>query len=275
MTDAGFPEAALQAYVDGRLDPAAAAQVAAWLASNPAPAAQVAAWRLQKAAIVEAFTHITDEPVPPRLLDAAAGPARPGTPRTPAGIVQASRKSMRPRGRTSLALAAMLLLGVGIGRLFDAPTSQREPVAPRIDDALAREAAAAHAVYAPEIRHPVEVAASDEAHLVAWLSKRLGRKLPLPRLDAGGFELLGGRLLPGEHGLAAQLMYQDGAGRRLTLYVRVEGEAATDTAFRFAEQGSLRVFHWVDGGLGYALSGDLGRDELQALATTVHRQIGS
>ena len=51
----------------------------------------------------------------------------------------------------------------------------------------ARRAAVAHVVYSPEVRHPVEVAADQEAHLVAWLSKRLGTPLKIPRLDALGF----------------------------------------------------------------------------------------
>lgn len=65
----------------------------------------------------------------------------------------------------------------------------------------------------------MEVAADQEAHLVAWLSKRLGTPLKVPRLDTLGFGLVGGRLLPGDQGPVAQFMYQDGQGQRLTLYV--------------------------------------------------------
>jgi anti-sigma factor RsiW len=70
-------------------------------------------------------------------------------------------------------------------------------------------------------------------------------------------------------------MYQDATGRRLTLYIRVEPSAAPATAFRFSEQGTLRVFHWIDGSLGYALSGEFDREELLSIATRVHRQIAS
>jgi len=48
---------------------------------------------------------------------------------------------------------------------------------------------------------------------------------------------------------------------------------ATDTAFRFAQQGATNVFYWVDGPLGYALAGDVGRDELSAVAQGVYRQL--
>ena len=40
---------------------------------------------------------------------------------------------------------------------------------------FARQAVLAHVVYSPEVRHPVEVRAAQQEHLVQWLSKRLGR----------------------------------------------------------------------------------------------------
>jgi len=51
------------------------------------------------------------------------------------------------------------------------------------------------------------------------LSKRLNRTLTIPSLHEYGFELVGGRLLPGEDGPAAQFMYQNANGERLTLYM--------------------------------------------------------
>src|SRR5204863_1436 len=81
---------------------------------------------------------------------------------------------------------------------------------------LARRAAVAHAVYSPEVRHPVEVGADDEQHLLTWLSKRLGAKVRAPKLDEVGMSLVGGRLLPGDSGPVAQFMYQSQNGRRAT-----------------------------------------------------------
>ena len=76
------------------------------------------------------------------------------------------------------------------------------------------DALAAHRTFAVEVRHPVEVDAAQEAHLVQWLSKRLGRPLVVPDLSATGYRLMGGRLLPAGSGAAAQLMYENGAGDR-------------------------------------------------------------
>jgi anti-sigma factor RsiW len=136
--------------------------------------------------------------------------------------------------------------------------------------------ALAHAAYVPEVRHPVEVAGSDEQHLVAWLSKRLGASVRAPSLVSDGYRLLGGRLLPpaGEEGSApvALFMYESAQGRRLSLLVRREPSGSA-TAFRFAQQGATNVFYWIDGPLGYALAGEIGRDELSTVAQSVYRQL--
>ena len=89
-----------------------------------------------------------------------------------------------------------------------------------------------------------------------------------------GFELVGGRLLPGESGARAQFMYQNAAGLRITLYLgALNGAGADETAFRLYADGPVPAFYWLDQGFGYALSGSLGRDALLALATAVHQQL--
>ncbi len=105
-----------------------------------------------------------------------------------------------------------------------------------------------------------------------WLSKRLGSALVIPKLGAQGFFLVGGRLLPGNQGPAAQIMYQDKTGTRLTLYVLQE-TGNPETAFRFANEGKVSVFYWLDGPFGYALSGELPRERLLAIAETSYRQL--
>jgi len=134
-------------------------------------------------------------------------------------------------------------------------------------------AARAHAVYVTEVRHPVEVDASQQEHLVAWLSKRLGTSLRVPILAEEGYSLLGGRLLPGPDGAVAQFMYQDSSGARLTLYVSHRANVESPTAFRFAQEGKVSVFYWIDRDFGYALSGDVDRPALARVANVVYRQL--
>jgi anti-sigma factor RsiW len=97
--------------------------------------------------------------------------------------------------------------------------------------------------------------------------------LRIPELNALGYALVGGRLLPGDRGPAAQFMYQDARGQRLTLYVRTNVEETRETAFRFAQDKNVGVFYWLDNRLGYALSGEVDKSELLRVATAVHRQL--
>lgn len=172
--------------------------------------------------------------------------------------------------------AAILAAGIAIGLAMpyawkgapEPPAAAAAAPAP-----LSARAARAHLVYAAEVRHPVEVDATQQDHLVAWLSKRLGTKLKVPVLADEGYELLGGRLLPGPDGPVAQFMYQEATGRRLTLYVSARSKSDGPTAFRFAQEGPVAVFYWIDGNWGYALSGEIDKPALSRISTSVYRQL--
>ena len=70
-------------------------------------------------------------------------------------------------------------------------------------------------------------------------------------------------------------MYHDVSGQRLTLYVSTENTSNRDTAFRFAQEGAVNVFYWIDGKFGYALSAGISKDELARIATAVYDQFQS
>lgn len=243
-------EAELQAYVDGQLSPGRAVDVAQHLAQHEEDAQRVAAYRRQNENLQLAYAALLAEAVPARM--------QPG----------ARRWWQLPMQRYAIAAALMAVSGIAGWQLHATVGGERTQTV-----YLARVAAVAHAVYSPEVRHPVEVGADQEAHLVNWLSKRLGTGLKIPHLAEQGYTLVGGRLLPGERGPAAQFMYQDGKGQRLTLYVRVSKEVREQTAFRFAQENNVGVFYWLDGRLGYALSGETDRAELLRVADAVYRQL--
>jgi anti-sigma factor RsiW len=253
----------LHALVDGRLSPAEAAQLRERLASDPQQQATMNAWTAQREALRRAFDTPELDTTPAPLLAAAER-------------AQELRNSAMHWTRWA-GMAASVLLAFGMGWLANIEYGHRFGASPAAQ--FARQAAVAYVVYQPEVRHPVEVTAAQQEHLVQWLSKRLGRKLKVPDLHAQGFELLGGRLLPGDTGARAQFMYQDAAGRRLTLYlgaVKDGGKMDTkETAFRFFEEGGVPAFYWVDQGFGCALSGSLPRGTLLELARIAYEQIES
>jgi anti-sigma factor RsiW len=137
--------------------------------------------------------------------------------------------------------------------------------------AMVKQAALAHVVYTPEMLHPVEVGKDQEEHLVKWLSKRLGASAKPPHLGNVGYELMGGRLLPGNQGPAAQFMYQDARGMRLTLYLSNKPADKGEAAFRYAQEGKISVFYWIDNDMSYALSGEMEKADLLHIANAVYQ----
>jgi anti-sigma factor RsiW len=239
-------EAELHAYVDGAVTGSVRAEMETFLASHPEEAERVQAYIEQNAMLRALHSHVLDEPVPASLL----------APRSP--------------GRWRYAAAAgVFAIGLGLGWLIRGIFAVPQVVPP----SLARQAAIAHAVYAPEIRHPVEVKADEEDHLVRWLSRRLGASLKAPKLSPLGYELVGGRLLSGPQGPVAHFMYQDSRGQRLTLYVSRQKGDPRDTAFRFSQEDRVSVFYWVERDFGYALSGEMRRDQLFKVADVVYKQL--
>lgn len=240
----------LHALIDRHLTPQQVVEAEQRLAHHPDEAARVRDWRLQKEALHAAFDGWLETPVPAHLQRAA-------------------RRTPQWRYGMAAALAGLLLGGVvGYSVRGMWPASTERSYATK----LRTQATLAHVTYSPEVRHPVEVAASQEAHLVQWLSKRLGHAVAIPHLQAQGFELVGGRLLPAGPAPAAQFMYQNTRQQRLTLYVR-PAEGNRETTFRFAREGAVSVFYWVDGPFGYALSGSMPREELLAVAEAAYHQL--
>ena len=267
-------EAELQAYVDRQLTPERQREIEAYLARRPEEAQRVDSYLAQKRELRALFNPVLEEPLPQRLRLAA----RPRTPwymqRMAAGIAIAVVSGVAGWG-----LRGGLGTEPGGGMV-----AQRTPSAITVASAtgFAQRAAIAHAVYSPDVRRAVEVGADHEDQLVAWLSKRMGSPMNPPHLQALGYALDGGRLLPGDKGPVAQFMYHDNAGAKLTLYVSNEitglGAAAPsqknqETAFRFAQEGSVNVFYWVNGPFGYAISADADKAELARVSGEVYRQL--
>lgn len=242
----------LNAYVDDQLDPQRRALVESYLAENPEAAEKVRAYRQQNDALHALFDPVLAE--------------------QPISLV-VNRNTSRFRFPHYSAIAATLVVGVFGGWLAGSMPHGDRAKTLHVSTDLPHMAAMAHVVYTPEVLHPVEVGADQEEHLAKWLTKRLGTPVHAPHLQAVGFKLEGGRLLPGAQGPAAQFMYQNDEGRRLTLYLRSDLQNTEESSFRYVKEGNVGVFYWVDGPLACALSGDFERETLLSLAQTVYHDL--
>ncbi|MDO8458971.1 MAG: anti-sigma factor [Burkholderiaceae bacterium] len=262
----------IHALVDGQLSPQEAARLQARLTLDPVAQVTVEKWRQQRAALKSLHGHILSEALPATLTTTATQSA-------------ASQQALNQWWRWG-GIAAGVMMTFGVGWFSNAAWhGESQALAPTaaVVKALsardfARQASLAHAVYAPEARHPVEVAAAEQEHLIQWLSKRLGKPLKVPNLTAQGYQLVGGRLLPGDAGARAQFMFQKESGARITLYLGAvdkapTGAAVAETGFNFASEGAISSFYWIDQGFGYALVGPVPRDSLMKLAQAVYQQL--
>lgn len=265
MTDRPSPlsDTDLHAYVDDRLDGDRRAEIEALLAGDPDNRSLVEDYKAQTAALHDLFDGVLDEPVPAALAESAT-----------AALAGGPRRHRRSLIASLAAAVALFLVGGGVGWFAHVAVVGDGP-GPAVNAPLkvAEWALNAHVLYAPEVRHPVEVVAAEEAHLVAWLTKRLGGQVRAPRLAEIGYSLVGGRLLPSPGGPAAQFMYQNAEGGRLTLYVSSGRQGNRETAFRYVEEGPVGAFYWIDGPFGYALVGEIEKDDLLRGARLVYDQL--
>jgi len=263
----------LHALVDTQGTADALAGLQLRLTQDPDAQQRLAQWQWQREQLRQLYCDVLQEPVPQALQGAARQAA--------------SARQTSAHWRHLGGMAASVVLAFGVGWLShsswqNAPASftpSSVMVRAQLEHNFVRQASVAHRVYTPELKHPVEVAAQDQTHLVQWLSKRLSKPLKVPDLNAQGFELVGGRLLPGDSGARAQFMFQNAAALRVTLYLGALNQGAApglsgqETSFRFETQNGTPSFYWVDQGFGYALTGQLPKEELLKLAEAVYRQL--
>lgn len=263
----------LHAYVDGQLSEEDSILVERYLDLHSEDAAFVADLKAQRERLKTLFDNTLHEPIPERL-----------SPHRLAKTIDDQSKAKELRNPTLLrklndfrwqSVAAVLSIFIfgnisgwlGHQTLIASQTStQKRP--------MVRQALDAHTTYAVEVLHPVEVSGKDEGHLVAWLSKRLQIPVKAPKLKQSGYHLVGGRLLPRNDGVAAQLMYEDQTGKRITLYL-IRNKKAETSAFRFASEKNMNAFYWLDHDVSYVLVGNITKEALSPLAKNIYSQMAS
>jgi len=224
----------LQAELDGELEPARIAGLAAHVAACPA----CAATRQELGALSRQLRGaMAYHPAPDRLRAAVrtrlgAPPAGPPRWRAPAAGFAAG-----------FALAACLALVVVLPRQGDAPVD---------------ELVASH-IRALQATHLLDVASTDQHTVKPWFDGRLDFAPPVRDLAADGFVLEGGRLDYLDGRPVAALVYRR-ARHVLNLFIwpTAEGDAPPGAS---TTQGYIAL-RWTEAGMRHAVVSDLNRAEL-------------
>jgi anti-sigma factor RsiW len=211
----------LQRYVDGELSTEQYLKIRDKVCESPELRRRLEAYQQITSLVSGLNRGVLSEPVPDRLqLDV--------------------KTFVRPQ---LIALAASLMV-LCVGALLGWQQYSNTVNVDRLK--LIDNAVVAHDLYATEVLHPVEVGSDQSEHLQKWLGKRIGQKFNLPSLEMDNYQLVGGRILPGDkyspHGL---LMYEKKNGERISVYITRTGNQK-HTSTLYEERDGYAVFYWVD-----------------------------
>jgi anti-sigma factor RsiW len=241
---------ALNAYADGELDASDRAGVEKLLSDDLETRQAMDIIRRQNAALHAAFDGVLDEPVPADIL-ATINNERP----------------WRLPPYAAIAASLLLIVAGGLGGWFFA----HETRTPQSFD-LAQVALVAHEVYSVDLKHPVEIAASDKDQLQTWLSRRIGVKVKIPDMTADGYQFMGGRLLAASTEPAGQLMYEAADKGRLTIFFGTN-PSGKEEGLRVLHKGKLISCYWQERDFAFAVTGDMPLDDMMRIAKDVYEQV--
>jgi anti-sigma factor RsiW len=250
MTVSEIQEEDLHAFVDGQLPKGRCAAVLAYLGRHPQEIARIAAYAEQKEDLrrrLEAIEPQSDDATTAELQQALAD--------------RLSSPGYREWLRRVAAMAGLLVIGWWSNSFY------QQHLAERLPDVVV-EAAQAHQIFGPDVNRPVELTAAFRTDMAAWFSSRLGKVVEIPSLRPAGLRLVGGRLLAGDDGPVAQLIYEHEDGHRLTLGVSAE-PAESGPEIEVVTFEGLTAGYWLEGDITYALVGTTSAQELVAIATQI------
>lgn len=242
-------ETDLHAYIDGQLSEQRRKQVEVWLEEHPDVMREMQDYQAIDQGIHTLFDSVLVEPVPEHLQ------------------VKTQRRFQYRIAAAAAWMALGATLSWGINHFTLSAPQQL------VQEQLVKPASFAHYVYATDVKRPVEVSAADGKSLVKWLSNRMNTTMIAPDLTEMGYDLIGGRLLPSTDRMAAQFMYSNLQGNRITLYIRHVSSIKVEPAFHITNEDEITTLYWIENDFGYAISGQFDKQQLIRIAETTHQQL--
>ncbi len=275
MTDANliFDEGDLNGFVDGRLEASRAAALSESLATDRDARARADGWKRQNDSLRTMFASVLFEPVPLRLLPTSVPASKASSP-CRASVAEPKRERIgasspeRPAGLVAMTMLGVALVAFAAGALASFGTddfglSPRPRTVNQVEDADASHeeraftsrAVETHQAFLTDLAKPVELTAADEPRLSRWIQHSLSSPLRIPNLQRQGWTLIGGRVVPGQHGPAAFLVYGNGSDK-LGLYVaRTLGLPGGGLKVLDGEGiDSPSIASWTEGSFSYAIT---------------------
>lgn len=229
---APLPEEDLHAFIDGELDEARAAAVAARIAADPALAEKVAAYQADKALLAAHYGPLIAQPVP--LSMTAAIQRKRGQP---------VRINFR---RFALAASVLIALVATLGYRLLLPGSV-------VDTAVA--------VHGGQMAG--EALTADAAHI----SEILGLTLKLPDLTKAGYTLADVAVVPNGRAKAVKIAYRSASGAPFTLYLQ---KSPGREQFEITKRGDVLVCLWQDDVLSTVMVGKMAAAEMLRVASLAY-----
>ena len=243
---------ALSAYIDGELTPDRAREVAEHLTM----CGQCSAEYETLLATVAALKANLERYEAPDVLRARVRTAIAATP----GVVDDGRNVSSPRRRSRwgwpVAAAAALLVSAALG----------SGVTMFIERGSTEPAAIANEVLASHVRslmpdHLTDVRSSDQHNVKPWFNGRLDYSPSVPRLDAQGFPLVGGRVDYVGGRPVAVVVY----GRRQHMInVFSWPTRLGDSPMSMSSTNGYNIMHWRSNGVERWVVSDLNASELRS-----------
>jgi anti-sigma factor RsiW len=220
------PIAQALAYVDGCLPADQRREFERSLATDKGLAASLEQWRLQNEAIRRTFGdkalnpgrgHAERASAPPLADVPPLGRDLPRRRETLGRDLRAQVVVPHERSRVASRAAIGRRLARAVAAALAAIIVLASSAAPTPTDPSPQLAAAFSAYRTYALAAQPEFAAVDVATLERWLRPQLGGWVAVPDLGAGGFALVGGRVVPGAQGPGGFVLYRNSAGARLGL----------------------------------------------------------